>query len=138
MATNLLPKPDVLFTESPVSWNTRYVTPEGFECQLTLRGESGQEVLEKANAAITYLLSNGCTPSMRSFSNQSKPASNGASSKSQEYDTTDTPTNGNNGHHEINWCPIHQVQMKRWEKNGRTWYSHKAGDEWCTGKPKRK
>lgn len=62
MAINFTPKPDRLFTESPVSWNTRYITPEGFECQLTLRGESGQEVLEKADAAITYLLSNDCTP----------------------------------------------------------------------------
>jgi hypothetical protein len=50
MTSNLIPKPDVLFTESPVSWNTRYLNPEGFECQFTLRGESGQEVLEKADA----------------------------------------------------------------------------------------
>ena len=56
MSTNDIPKNDILITESPVSWNTRYVTPEGFECQLTLRGETGQEVLEKANTAMTYLL----------------------------------------------------------------------------------
>lgn len=37
MTTNITTKPDVLFTESPVSWNTRYITPDGFECQFTLR-----------------------------------------------------------------------------------------------------
>ncbi len=25
-------------TEAPASWNTRYMTPDGFVCQLTLRG----------------------------------------------------------------------------------------------------
>ena len=53
---------EVLFNEAPASWNTRYINPDGFECQLTIRGEKGAEVLEKANAAFTYLLKNDCTP----------------------------------------------------------------------------
>jgi hypothetical protein len=36
------------FPEAPASWNTKYITPEGFECQITLRGDSGTELLEKA------------------------------------------------------------------------------------------
>src|SRR4030042_2963723 len=50
------------FPEAPASWNTRYVDPNGFECQITLRGDSGSELLEKATNAINYLLKNGCTP----------------------------------------------------------------------------
>jgi hypothetical protein len=50
------------FPEAPASWNTRYITPEGFECQISLRGDNGTELLEKAGKAIAYLLSNACTP----------------------------------------------------------------------------
>ena len=31
-------------------------------------------------------------------------------------------------------CTIHNVAMKLNEKEGRTWYSHKVGDDWCKGK----
>jgi hypothetical protein len=129
MTTNIIPKSEVLFTESPVSWNTRYVTTEGFEYQLTLRGESGQEVLEKANSAIEYLLSIGCAPVANRYSSYVKPS-------------TSTPANGNststNRGNQASWCPIHNMEMKRWEKDGRVWFSHKVGDEWCSGKPKRR
>src|SRR4030065_2502183 len=50
------------FPEAPASWNTRFVDPNGFECQITLRGETGSELLEKAALAINYLLQNGCIP----------------------------------------------------------------------------
>ena len=126
MTTDITPKPDVLFTESPVSWNTRYITPEGFECQFTLRGEIGQEVLEKANAAMTYLLSIGCSPLASRYSTSVKASAS-------------VPENGNNqanGDNHSSWCPIHNVEMKRWEKNGRAWFSHKSGVGWCNGKPK--
>jgi hypothetical protein len=109
MTTETIPKPDVLFTESPVSWNTRYITPEGFECQFTLRGEIGQEVLEKANAAMTYLLSIGCSPVVSRYSKSVKASAS-------------VPENGNsqaNGGNPSSWCPIHNVEMKRWEKDGR-------------------
>jgi hypothetical protein len=46
--------------EAPASWNTKYISPEGFECQLTLRAESGSDLLEKVNGAIFYLLNNDC------------------------------------------------------------------------------
>jgi len=132
MPTNDTPKTDVVHTESPVSWNTRYITPEGFECQLTLRGETGQEVLEKANTAMTYLLNNGCQPAVgNKSSNHYQPSSKA------DPDIADGNGNGNGNGHDRNWCPIHECQMKRWEKDGRVWFSHKAGDEWCSGKAKR-
>ena len=35
------------------------------------------------------------------------------------------------------WCQVHQVQMRRNEKDGRSWWSHQADDgSWCKGKPK--
>ena len=35
------------------------------------------------------------------------------------------------------WCQVHQVQMRRNEKDGRSWYSHQAPEGgWCKGKPK--
>ena len=34
-----------------------------------------------------------------------------------------------------NWCPIHGVEMKQYEKGGSKWYSHKLDDgSWCKGK----
>jgi hypothetical protein len=44
---------EILFNEAPASWNTRYVSPEGFECQLTLRADTGQELLERVSGAIS-------------------------------------------------------------------------------------
>ena len=116
-------------SEAPASWNTRYITPEGFECQITLRADTGQEVLEKAQGAITFLLKSGCAPCW-----------NGKHINHEQPQYTDPVTvpdggNGNNGH-ERSWCPIHQCEMKRWDKDGRTWYSHKVGDQWCSGKVK--
>ena len=86
-------------------------------------------MLEKANSAIEYLLSIGCAPVANRYSSYVKPS-------------TSTPANGNstsaNGGNQASWCPIHNMEMKRWEKDGRVWFSHKVGDEWCSGKPKRR
>lgn len=48
--------------------------------------------------------------------------------------TADGGSDGNGN--DQGWCPIHNVEMKRWEKDGRVWFSHKVGDQWCTGKVK--
>jgi hypothetical protein len=114
------------FPEAPASWNTRYVDPNGFECQITLRGDSGSELLEKATNAINYLLKNGCTPYSyyRNGQRQAENKSEGDKKGEVKNDVQDNPT----------WCPIHQCEMKRWDKNGRVWYSHKADGKWCCGK----
>jgi hypothetical protein len=32
------------------------------------------------------------------------------------------------------WCQVHQVQMRRNEKDGRSWFSHQAPEGgWCKG-----
>jgi hypothetical protein len=110
MATDL--KPETTFLEAPASWNTRYSTPTGFVCQITLRSETGLDLLEKADAALSFLLEQGYSP-----------------------------CDNNNNHHgsiDTRWCPIHQCEMRRWEKEGRSWYSHKLEDGgWCRGKQKK-
>ena len=111
---------DFLFSEAPASWNTRYVDPDGFECQLTLRAETGQELLDKVSGAIAHLLKNGCQPyhyKVGYQNNKSNPKPNG---KGQ--------ANGQS------WCPVHQCEMKRWDKEGKVWYSHKVNGDWCSGK----
>jgi hypothetical protein len=103
------------FSEAPASWNTRYMDPSGFECQITLRGETGKELLEKAHSAIAFLLETGCTPFVyRPAKAAEAPKNNGSSIESSG--------NGNgNGHKEDDpaWCQIHQCEMKRWDKNSR-------------------
>ena len=106
MATDL--KPEILFTESPASWNTRYITPAGYSCQITLRGDNGKDLLEKAGSALTYLAEHQYVPDI-SFHK--------------------------NGNGVGKMCPIHQWGMKHREKDGKTWFSHKAEDgSWCYGK----
>jgi len=107
-------KPDVLFTESPASWNTRYVTKEGFVCQITIRGENGRDLLEKADIALNYLTQQGYSPDAYQRHNG----------------------NGSNG--QGKQCPIHNIAMRKFEKNGQSWYSHKTDSGWCYGKQSKK
>ena len=37
---------------------------------------------------------------------------------------------------DVHMCPIHNVTLRRFEKNGKVWYSHKLDDGWCNGKRK--
>ena len=119
---------ELLFSEAPASWNTRYVDPQGFECQLTLRAEKGLELLEKASSAISYLLNNGCIPYIYSRGN----GHSGTRKENQHAGGNGSSNNG--GTDNSGWCPIHQCEMKRWDKNGKVWYSHKVDGGWCQGK----
>src|SRR4030042_5258812 len=81
------------FPEAPASWNTRYIDPNGFECQITLRGETGSELLEKATNAINYLLKNGCFPYV--YRPGARQITEAKSSTDQSNGTNGT--NGSNG-----------------------------------------
>ena len=36
---------------------------------------------------------------------------------------------------DVRWCSIHDCAMTRYEKNGRSWYSHRIeGGRWCKGR----
>jgi len=131
MATPQTPKIESPYTEAPASWNTRYVTPAGFICQITLRGDSGKDLLEKANIALNWLMENNFLPCENTF----KPKFNGK--KSESSNTKSNNQIGDSSEQAANPCPIHHCEMRRFEKNGRIWYSHKTDDGgWCNGKMK--
>lgn len=99
------------YQEAPASWNTKYLDPSGFECQITLREMTGVNLLKKASAAIQALVDAGCSPV--TYNHNSKPKEEA----------------------EIHVCEFHNAEMKRYEKDGRSWYSHKLGDgTYCKGK----
>lgn len=112
------------WTEAPASVTVQ-VRLAGYDTALTLRGDSGAEVLPKLQAALGWLEEHGAEPT-----------------------TSHTPTgNGNGGggngggaNGDPKICPIHHVAMQRREKNGDVWYSHKAvnpetgAEYWCRGK----
>ena len=104
-------------SEAPASWNVRYTTPEGYSCQLTLRGATTGDVLPRAAKCVEWLVEHECTPegSKRSPTEAPPPVA--------VADPTTAP----------NWCAIHQATMKMHTANGESWYSHKVGDEWCRG-----
>ena len=102
----------VNFQEAPASWNTHYIDPSGFECQLTLRSASGADLLKKAGAALGALVVAGCTPAVI----------NHTKGNSHEQPTMVV-------------CELHNAEMKKHEKDGQVWYSHKLADgTYCKGK----
>jgi len=101
------------YTEAPASWNVRYRTPEGFDAMLTLRGESGAELLPKTAVAIEWLLEHDCTPhNGYQAKGNGKPSGNG-----------NAPL-----------CPTHGQPMKQSQYGG--WYCPvKVADDGGDGKP---
>ena len=101
-------EPVTPYTEAPASWNVSYITPEGFVCRITLRGENGKDLLDKAGVALAFLMQHGCTPEKR-FTSIDKG--------------------------EAKQCPIHKCDMRKYEKDGKTWWAHKTDDgAWCNDK----
>jgi hypothetical protein len=124
--TNGTKASDLSFDEAPASFNTRYITPDGFTCQLTLRAESGKELLERANNALTYLREQGMIP----FYGYSRE--NGYHESQHQDNVTENHSND-----EPAFCTLHQCDMKQWRKGEKVWWSHKASDgSWCNGKAK--
>ena len=50
------------YSEALATWSVRYIDPSGFECILSLQGETGAEVLKKSEGAISYLTETNCLP----------------------------------------------------------------------------
>ena len=60
------------------AWNTSYVTQDGFVCRITLRGETGKDLLDKASVALSYLMEHGFQPERsqrRGYQAMSDPSS---------------------------------------------------------------
>ena len=97
--------------EAPASANC-HVTIAGRQVQVTLRDTDETRLLRR----LTTLLAQ-------------YPVE-------QASTDTHTATGASTGQPE-GWCQVHQVQMRRNEKDGRSWYSHQAPEGgWCKGKPK--
>jgi len=104
------------FTEAPASWNVKYIV-NGYDCMLTLRGESGADLLGKTAKALEWLQANGAQPTTH------KPATNG-NGKPAEVPQDDP-----------GYCKIHGVTMKQHTKDGNSWFSHRLDDgNYCRGK----
>jgi hypothetical protein len=101
--------------EAPFSVNFRAIHPDGWGMQFTVRDHNGIDGLKKMDATLKGLVKRGFTP-------------NGG------YAAPKVDTEEDMGEVNPAWCTIHKVEMKKWEKEDRSWYSHKVGDEWCKGK----
>jgi hypothetical protein len=60
------------------------------------------------------------------FSGNGKPQ-NGSEKPIQPVTATPLPQAPPRQH----WCQEHQTAFKKYEKDARAWWSHKAGDGWC-------
>ena len=118
---------EVGYSEALATWTTRYVDPSGFECMLSIQAETGTQVIKKAEGAIVHLTELNCLPLHPGNHN-----GNGQEKASKSDATIEVKQDVNPGK---TICPIHNVEMTRWSKNGRTWYAHRWENGWCKGKP---
>lgn len=101
-------------SEAPVSWTVRYITPEGFDAMLTLRGTETKAVLTTAKQAVQSMAAAGCKPG----NGHATPATNRASSDGQAAPM----------------CPTHNKPMKQSQHGG--WYcTAKIADNDGSGRP---
>lgn len=116
--------------DPPAEWTTSYLDPSGFECQLTLRAQTGADLLKRAAGALLALTNAGCTPAIV------KPVASATTSTCGIVSTTRTMEAPKmpDGSPDPTWCPIHGVSMSRHEKNGEAWFSHKTDGGYCRGK----
>ncbi|MGI6276846.1 MAG: hypothetical protein ACOYKH_04160 [Brevefilum fermentans] len=114
------------YSEGTATWATRYIDPSGFECMLSLQAESGLEALRKAESALAHLKDAQCIPLRKDSPESAKKSFNkpsGATVLIKPEGDEKNPT-----------CPLHGVEMQKWSRNGRTWYSHRWEGGWCNGK----
>lgn len=50
------------FTEAPVSFNVKIISPAGYDCMLTVRGVEGSELMPQALETLKWLQDNGFRP----------------------------------------------------------------------------
>ena len=108
-------------------WTTRYLDPSGFECLLSIQAENSDGVLSKAEGALEQLVEKKCVPLKHNHANngnqQTAPEKPAVTEMVKMDDKSENPI-----------CPIHGIEMHKWTKGNRTWYSHRWNDGWCNGK----
>ncbi len=138
------------FAEAPASFNVKLVSPDGYDCMMTLRGASGAELLPKVEQVLEWAKSHGYRPTANGRGNPSRGGSNGH----PEQGGSNPTKGGSNSHTEAQAksddpdvltdergksykvCEVHQARMyAKTGKGGQVWYSHPlASGEWCKGK----
>jgi hypothetical protein len=117
-------------TEAVVVVWTRMIDPRGTEITITARqGATTYDVLHTVGAldnALSRLTDKGWAPA-NSYSQPPPPAL-----KPPAAPNTPAPTLPD-GQPDPAWCATHSTAMKRREKDGQVWYSHKVGEDWCRG-----
>jgi len=104
------------FCEAPASWNTRYLSTTGFECQLTLRGADPVALLKLANELMSKMAEAGIKPAN---GHRAQPV---AVAGEEPADVAGP------------MCPTHNKPMKPSKFGG--WYCGvKVADDDGTGKP---
>lgn len=89
---------------------------KGFRILLTQPFENGGAIV----GLLDKMVEAGFTPT------------SGVIYKAPDTEHKELPPNNEDNH----VCPIHNVAMRRYEKNGHSWYSHQTPEGWCNGKPK--
>lgn len=134
------PAPEPTPPEMPYSANFMAKAVSGFEVQFTVRRFTQDNLLDELDALTVRLEGRGYVAIGRSFRSEQKGAVP-ASVRQAEAANTPEPRRADPG--EANWmgdgeedhiCPIHKVAMRRFEREGQVWYSHKMGSDWCKGK----
>ena len=124
-ATKVTPPPTHLITntQAGVELNLFFKTPEGFKAHMKIHGLNGTDLLDQGEDVLAWLSSKDWTPEYAQA-----PTTTAADAE---------PTRENlpaDGTAVSTFCTIHNCEMKRREKDGQVWYSHKAPDDtWCRG-----
>lgn len=146
---------EALVSEAPYSVNFLARSPDGFEMQFTLRTIDQEGLLTRMQELTGQLLEAGFEPIARGYG---RSESRAAIPRPVEPAKQETPLplepaplfddawtgdeaeadKATAAHDSPSWCPIHNVEMRRYERNGEVWYSHKAqgerGEYWCKGR----
>ncbi len=142
-------------SEAPYSVNFLARNPNGFEMQFTLRATSEDALFEHVESVTARLTQSGFEPIGRSYTRSesksytpqkaAEPPKPAEPPPAQEPMFEDAWTGGEmeaeSPQDSPSWCPIHNVEMRRYERGGEVWYSHRVqgdrGEYWCKGKPQR-
>lgn len=96
------------YTEAPASFTVKAISPQGFDCMLTIRDNDSGKLMPRALKALEWLGAQGFTPTGRGGRGNA---------------------NGN-----APLCPTHGTPMK--PSKGKGWYCpQKVADDDGTGKP---
>jgi hypothetical protein len=107
--------------EAPCSINVRLVI-DGRDCQLTLRDIHEGRLLERLQVVLAqYPMPQASVQASGQGTNQLSPQQHNTAAMHKKV---------------VDFCPLHNVQMKENHKENRTWYSHydEAAGCWCKGK----